>query len=270
MSVAAEDAVARGRSRRRRGGGRRLALIGAIAFGGSAVLSAPASLLRPALDAVGERLAYERIEGAIWRGRIRRVTIDGVALGDVDYSFNPAALALGRAAARVRIDGALAKAVGRIDFGLASRSVRLRSVRGDFNLAGVKRYRLLGAPFAGTVRFDIEEIAWRDGAGCLNAAGNLWTDALSEQTRRLGLGEAALQGPIACIGEDLRVSLRGANEMGSAFVNVDLRPDRTYALNATVEADRAELRQALELAGFRREAAGLVYNVYGPIKGIGS
>ncbi|MEO1014901.1 MAG: type II secretion system protein N [Pseudomonadota bacterium] len=260
-----------GPGKRRRGADTaRLLGLAAFAFGLSAVTSAPASLWRPALDAAGGRVTYERLDGTIWRGRAKRVVVDGTALGDIDFALNPAMLALGRASMRARVDGYAARATARIELNAIDRSARVREAAGVFNLASVRRYKLLGAPFSGSVKFRIDDLRWRDGKGCLTAAGEIWTDMLSAQTQGLGLGEAALHGPIACIGDDLRISLAGANAMGSAFVNIDVRPDRTYSLSATVDADRFELRQALELVGFRREAAGLVYDAYGPIKGLGS
>ncbi|MBI1392535.1 MAG: hypothetical protein GC152_07320 [Alphaproteobacteria bacterium] len=253
---------------RRSSSTRRQAFAGALAFGFGVILFAPASLLSP-IASSGDAFRFERIDGTLLRGVVRSASFDGVVLGDIDYSLRPLQLALGRISADVSVDGRAARGVARLTYGFVARDIAIKDLSGRFDLSSIRRYRLLGMPFEGSVEARVPEFSWRVGDGCGIASGALWTDALSPQLRRLTGADAPMNGRLACEGRDLSIVLAGANEHGEATVDIRLDPRRNYSLTANVRPRESDLARTLQLIGFREGEDGLIYDVYGPLKGIG-
>lgn len=248
---------------------RLLASIGALTFVANAALLAPASLLAPALAGAPAPIAYERLEGRIWRGKIIRLQISEHDLGDVEFAVSPLPLFLGRLQARIRADGGAGEGAGRVSYGLLDQSLKVSDAKFSFDLGSVRRYTIFGLPYQGDLTASVDSLVWTKN-GCREAEAEIWTDLLDASSRQLAGEGMELSGAAACDGARLALTLRGENSEGRAEVIVSLGPDMTYQLVASVEPRRAELQENLQRLGFEDNGASLVYDAMGAIKGLGS
>ena len=245
-----------------------LVIVGAIVFLITGVYAAPASLLAPVLSAAHD-VSYQRLEGRIWRGRIKGLVAADQRLGDVAFTIRALPLLLGNVETQLSLTGGVATGGGVVSVNVVSRSLELQDATADFNLNAIDRYTLFGLPYQGYARASVRRLVWNK-TGCASADGSFWTDALNAAATRVTGDGIELSGPARCEGDALMLLLDGVNAYGDATIEIAVSPDLTYALSAAVTPKRSEARRSLELLGFQPDGRNLVYDAVGPLKGLGS
>ena len=248
-------------------GGKFYWVVGGIAFLATVVATTPASVLKPLLNNAGDQFGYARVEGRIWDGVLRKVTIDGADLGDVSFKVKALALLRGQLSGSVQMNGS--DIYGTADISVsANKSIQVKQAALNANLTTLsRRYAFMGQPIEGAARLNIDRFVYTS-AGCRAASGDVWTDVLQGPARALN-GEAFdLSGPITCENGTLAVVLSGQGGEGAATMSIALNPDMSYVLRADASPQRNDVSQALQLIGFERGPAGLTYGATGVFKGV--
>lgn len=244
---------------------RSLSWIVVAGFVATLIMAAPASLLTPVVAAQG--LEFRALEGRLWRGQIRGLTVSDIYFGDASFRFAPLELLTGRFGYRVSAAGGAATGNGVVALGLGG--ARLSDVKARFDLSAIKRYSIFGLAYDGTVRTDVRSVVLTR-KGCAEANGEIWTDALDQPLRRLSGEGADLIGALGCDDDALSLAFDARNSKGEARITVRITPDFTYALNAAIKPTEDSIGRSLQLIGFEADDDALVYNAYGPLKGLGT
>lgn len=239
------------------------AVIAAAVFITTIIATAPASLFGSAI-AGDPRVAYQSIEGTLWRGVVRGASFAGKSMGDIEFVVHPSALLRGAAEIDVAAEGGVVRGRGRIarrfDGGVV---IEDATVTGD--IAAVGRYYLLGAPLGGAARAEIDRLTMTQ-AGCVEAEGVVWTNVLDSPARRFDREPTDLTGALACEGNALRVSLMGSTEDGALDFVARISPDLQYDVEARVSAAPPELAAAIKSFGFEENSGALVYQSIGELR----
>jgi hypothetical protein len=245
---------------------RSLTVILAIATAALIVATAPATIVGAALNKEG--VAVAAASGSVWRGELKGVSVQGVKIGDVAYAADPVAILTGRFAARAAIRNGAVNGAGRIAASLGGRVV-VTNAKFTFALDAARRYAILGAPLAGTLRVDASKITF-SGEGCLEGSAKLWTDALMGPAKRVGSKAFDLAGDGACKGRNFVVALAGRGGDGAVSVNLSVSPALTYVVNVEAEPARTEVAEALQILGFENANGVLTMAATGALRGVGS
>jgi len=149
--------------------GRRLVVVGLLAFVVSALAFAPASLVRSFVVAV-PGLTVSSLSGTVWRGRAALVH-RGVPLGDLAFAFRPIDLLRLRIGYSIALAGEHADVSGRAAIGLRNFEVVAEGTV-DFALAAadLARYEL---SIPGTLTLAPLQLDGRFGAPLPNARGEV-------------------------------------------------------------------------------------------------
>ena len=245
-----------------------LIALGAAAFFACLVAAAPASIVPALINLDHRQVAYSSVEGSVWDGEIRNLTVSGVAIGDVTYRFSPVSLL--SLAPRIDVavrDGAVrGKGVMRVGFGPR---VELADTAVDIDLAPFARRGIMGAPVEGMAQVSVSRLVLTR-AGCQEAEARLWTDVLDAPVRRFRGADFPMAGAARCSGDDLVAVLSGDNADGSVELELRVRPDLSYELAATARLEEEELASALKVFGFEDSNGALVYGSAGVLRGVGS
>ena len=247
-----------------------LVLIGVAAFVISLVAFAPAALIRPLIDPYAPLLTYERLDGSFWRGAVKRLSVDDLDFGDVTYSINPLSLLMGRASVHLAVNGSAATGQGRVSINPFKGEFDVRNADLDFELSSIKRYSLFGIPYQGNIRGSVGAFSWSPRQGCARAQGSIWTDALDGPMRQLGEDGIEFAGPFACNQEDVELRLAGSSSSGDVDITISVAPDLTYNLAVGVRSTKLDAADTLRAIGFEEKNGRLVYDAYGPLRGLGS
>ena len=241
--------------------------IGIIVFTAAVVANAPASLLQSAFKQAGDQFHYAGIEGTIWSGVIRNVSVSGADLGDIKFKTRPSALLQGAIRAQVSLNGEDVFGVSEIGAGLGG-GLQINDADLRLNLTRLsRRYAFMGAPIEGTATVQVEAFSINKN-GCGRANGKIWTDVLKGPAKVFN-GEAFdLSGPIECDEGIVKVMLAGKGGEGSATMTIAVQPDLSYVLTADATPSRQEIDQALQLIGFEKSESGLTYGATGVFKGV--
>ncbi|MEZ5893095.1 MAG: type II secretion system protein N [Parvularculaceae bacterium] len=233
------------------------------------VIAAPASLASLFIDFSGSRIAVSSIDGTIWNGVARGLSVNAAPLGDVSYRLSP--LSLLTLSPKVSFDARGGAVIGQ---GVASvrpgGGFTLSRVKADIALDAVAPKGLFGEPARGVARIDIARLDFSPARGCKSAEGTLWTNVLDAPSLRFGMPALPLSGTLACDGDDLRVALSGENP--SAGADISLRIDRTFAyeLAATVKLSKDDMASAFRMFGFEDANGALTYGSTGVLRSAGS
>ena len=245
-----------------------LIALGAVAFFACLVAAAPASIIPVLIGLDHRRVAYSGVEGSVWGGEIRNLTVSGVAMGNISYRLSPVSLLT--LAPRIEIaarDGAVrGKGVLRAGFGPR---VELADTAVDVDLAPFAQRGIMGAPVEGTAQVSVTRLVLTR-AGCREAEARLWTDVLDAPVRRFRGADFPMAGVARCSGDDLVAALAGDNADGSVELELRVRPDLSYELAATARLEEEELASALKVFGFEDSNGALVYGSAGVLRGVGS
>ncbi len=241
--------------------------VGAVIFLVTVIVSIPASAISLFASHSGA-LSYAGAEGTIWDGELHSASASGVPLGDVTFRLAPLSLLRFSPEVTLSANGAVR---GSGTFSVAGGGrVSVRDVKADINLAAVAVRGLLGEPARGEARLEIERLEFSPEDGCLQAAGSLWTNALDAPTKRYNLPALPLSGAIACVGDQLEVTLAGENVRMAADVRLHLNRTLAYEVTATARASEENIASALRVFGFEDDNGALTYGSVGILTGVGS
>ena len=229
----------------------------ALAFVAALILWFPLSAALALTGARDQGLDWSRAAGTIWNGSIQDAELQRRRLGDIEVSLRFWPLLTGR----VSLDAGLAApglfGSGVITLGPGDRlAVTGASLRADLARAEGIDPRLRGRP--GSFTLDLDRVVFNE-AGCVEAAGQAWTDALTHGDPRADWRGPPLTGPAACEGEDLVVRLDGDDGEGEYRVLARMGADRALTVTARVRSQERSLRAFLPLLGFQRDEDVYVY-----------
>ena len=233
------------------------------------IANAPASLLGIFAPSQSNGLQYKSLEGTIWKGKATSLVYNGQYYGDVEYTVSPVGIILGTLKGKARIGGGAATGRGNFSYNAFSETLNLRDVTAEYDLTALEDYSIFGLPYNGVVQSRIDRFEWNK-AGCKSARATIWTDILNEQAQ-IYIGEdMPLSGDVACVDQEILVSLTGANKQGTAFVQLSLNNEFRFSLSARVDSERVDVRDGLQLLGFERDGEQLKYDAVGELKGAGT
>ncbi len=243
-------------------------LLGALIFLATVVASIPASAVSIAANKRGGALSYAAARGTIWNGEFRSASAAGVPLGDVKFQLSPLSLLRFSPKATLSMNGAVS-GEGAIAVGPGAR-LALRNVKADIDLGAAAPRGLLGEPAAGRARLDIERLDLSRAKGCVQAAGDLWTDALDAPAKRYDLPSLPLSGGVACDDGKLVIALSGENARTAASIRLVLDRNLTYEATATARPSEESVASALRYYGFEDDNGAMTYGTVGVLTGAGS
>ncbi len=217
-----------------------LALLGVAALG-IAVLP-----LRWVTDRYVPGLEAERVEGSIWKGRIRGARYQGLAIGDVDAGLAPAPLLRGEAEIRF----------ARLGERLAGRVTLSRGTRRVSGVSGSVTVPAAGVPLV----LGLEDVTVEtDARGRCRAVSGTVTATVGPLPIIGDLPE--LRGQPVCDGEAFHAPL-GLPD-GASRLDMRLWPTGRWQARLLLGAIHPILGGLLETAGFTRTADGLVLELEG-------
>ena len=194
----------------------------------------------------GEGVTARKVEGIIWDGSIRDLSLGKLPVGDVNARLMFVPLFMGRA--EILLSRGSTQFVPGIN-GSVSRGIGGMSVN---NLSATLPVGSLFAPFpAENIQF--EGFSARFAAGrCMDAGGQVRL-TLSDTVPGLNLQNGMLGQP-RCDGAQLLLPLASQSAMERA--DIRLTADGAYTVTVTLDANRGDQAAVLNLAGFRPVAGG--------------
>jgi general secretion pathway protein N len=232
---------------------RTLLIVGGTVFGAVLIITLPASLVTSRLPAT---VALDSVSGSLFSGGAERLTVNGVALGAVDWSLNPASLARAALGYHVTLSGPAAHATGDVELQLLG-GVSIEHATLDLPLSvlsGASGQSAIGS--AGRISGEIRRARLAKG----------WPQYLDATLSLDGLRPAMVTIPIGSyqVRFDPQASARAAEagvhgtvkDLAAAPLAVDaqitLNPDQTYVLEGSIVAKPnapAEVQPALSMLG---------------------
>lgn len=219
----------------------RLGLCFALALVVALVVGFP---LRLALgSSAPEGFSAERVRGSVWAGVAEGAQVGGVSLGDLRLGLDPLGVVSGGLGLRFSSSGALA-AQGVARFGGGGWSVE--DLGGDAPIAALAT----GAPLEGSVIVDGVRVRFARGR-CLEARGDISTDALTRSGAALSWRGPELAGAFACAEDGSALAeMTGEDGRAAAAVTLKLFGDGRVSLETKILPKDDALAQVLPLAGF--------------------
>lgn len=194
----------------------------------------------------GDGVAARKVDGIIWDGSIRDLSLGKLPVGDVNARLLFWPLFVGRAEILIsRGNAPFAPGIS----GSVSRGIGGVSVK---NLSATLPVGSVFAPFpAENIQF--EGFFARFAAGrCMEAGGQVRL-TLSDTVPGLNLQNGMLGQP-RCDGARLLLPL--ASQSGMERADIRLSADGSYSVTVTLDANRGDQAAVLNLAGFRPVAGG--------------
>ena len=212
-----------------------------------ATLAVAAIIFMPLRTIVGgDGVTARKVDGIIWDGSIRDLSLGKLPVGDVNARLRFWPLFLGRA--EILLSRGNTQFVPGIN-GSVSRGIGGMSVN---NLSATLPIGSLFAPFpAENIQFDGFSARFASGR-CMDAGGQVRL-TLSDTVPGLNLQNGMLGQP-RCDGARLLLPLASQSAMERA--DIRLSADGTYTVTVTLDANRGDQAAVLNLAGFRPVAGG--------------
>ena len=239
-----------------------------VIFGAAVFLGIPARLVTSQIEKRVEAISIGQTKGTVWRGSLKRVVQNRILYGDIDYAIRPLSLLKGSLSYHVTMKNGIAEGEGNVGIGLGGR-ILASDVIGEADLSYIKHKYLLGRPFEGAARVDLEELSISQ-SGCRKAKGNLWTDALSAPVRMANGGALELAGEISCKDRVLMAAFSGENNQLALDVDALFEPELRYNVEIAATTGIPNIKNALLAAGFQPQNGALKYTTIGVLKGAGS
>lgn len=196
-----------------------------------------------------ERLGYDDVFGTVWNGRVYGLRLGGDRVRETAVSVSPLALLTGRVAVEWRVADSGLSGDGHAI--LARGQVQLENVSLTIPLGRLTEPGGTGLDPRAPVFVRIAQLGLTDGR-CEGATGSARSDALTALAAPYNIEAPALDGVLACNGDDLELVFSG----GSADMTVEgsarLRVEG-YDWQVSVGTVRPDLAEALALAGFEAE-----------------
>lgn len=226
--------------------------VGLAVFAATLALSAPASLATLFVDFERAGVTYDSVEGRVWKGAFRRLAVDGVVIGDVAFTVSPLSLARGGVEALVVAENGAVQGSGLVAIGIGG-EIRARNVSARIDLSAFRSVRALGQPLRGEATVDAMSLALSRAGRCIEAEGEVRTDAIAVIAGAYGMNGFGLAGPVACDAGDAVVAMKGGADEVAARLVVRLKPGWTVASAAALEGADPRLALALQSLGFTND-----------------
>lgn len=212
-----------------------------------ATLALAAIIFMPLRTIVGgDGVTARKVDGIIWDGSIRDLSLGKLPVGDVNARLRFWPLFLGRA--EILLSRGNTQFVPGIN-GSVSRGIGGMSVN---NLSATLPIGSLFAPFpAENIQFEGFSARFASGR-CMDAGGQVRL-TLSDTVPGLNLQNGMLGQP-RCDGARLLLPLASQSAMERA--DIRLSADGSYTVTVTLDANRGDQAAVLNLAGFRPVAGG--------------
>lgn len=212
-----------------------------------ATLALAAIIFMPLRTIVGgDGVIARKVDGIIWDGAIRDLSLGKLPVGDVNARLRFWPLFLGRA--EILLSRGNTQFVPGIN-GSVSRGIGGMSVN---NLSATLPIGSLFAPFpAENIQFEGFSARFASGR-CMDAGGQVRL-TLSDTVPGLNLQNGMLGQP-RCDGARLLLPLASQSAMERA--DIRLSSDGSYTVTVTLDANRGDQAAVLNLAGFRPVAGG--------------
>lgn len=233
----------------------RTKLLPAVVFGATfcAILvgRAPATLVTAAAGLDRSAIGYEGVEGTVWKGALRGVSVDGVRLGDVDFRASPLSLLRGVVEFEVASRNGALEGDGVFSVDVGGR-LRAHRVSAAISLDAFRSLRALGQPLQGRAHVAIQELSLSR-RGCVSASGRVKTDAAVSAAEAFGRKGFDMEGPISCRDGEALLRLEGQGDGLKAMTEIRIQPGFKIATVASLNGADAQMSMALEGLGFRNE-----------------
>lgn len=212
-----------------------------------ATLALAAIIFMPLRTIVGgDGVTARKVDGIIWDGSIRDLSLGKLPVGDVNARLRFWPLFLGRA--EILLSRGNTQFVPGIN-GSVSRGIGGMSVN---NLSATLPIGSIFAPFpAENIQFEGFSARFASGR-CMDAGGQVRL-TLSDTVPGLNLQNGMLGQP-RCDGARLLLPLASQSAMERA--DIRLSADGSYTVTVTLDANRGDQAAVLNLAGFRPVAGG--------------
>lgn len=172
-----------------------LALLGTGTFAAFFIATAPAKLLTGPVSE-STPVQFEQVSGTVWRGRAQRVTLQGVAVGPVEWKVDPWRLLGGRLAVVTEIasDNAVADLEGVTEAALSPGGT-LTVERADLRAGAEWAFALAALPIAptGSLHLEIEHLELDAGSLPRVGARLRWLEAGVTYPQPYDLGTYTLE-----------------------------------------------------------------------------
>lgn len=215
------------------------------------VALAPMSLLTERL-ARTEAFGAAGVSGAVWRGRLKDVTLAGAPIGTWRGGLNPLALVTGQVRMSLRHDKAGSDQRATLLLSGRDKGVERLSLRTSADLAP------LGLPLTGDVALRDVSAVFRNGR-CARAGGDM-------RLRLIGDGPlrgAVLSGVAVCRADTWTTTLSGRAAGADLTLSGRMQGDGRYQLEMSAATTDPDLIQGLVASGFVRDATGVRRSVDG-------
>jgi general secretion pathway protein N len=196
-----------------------------------------------------QNVSWRNASGTIWRGEIEGLVYDIYPVGTVQHRLRLLPLLTGRADADIVVSGGALRGQGRVQVGAGA--IQLSNSRFDVNVGAYGLKDPTDSLIRGNLLVTAERLHFTR-KGCIEAAGEIESDALVYSAKIYGAEGFVLKGPAACDGDKLRVVMEGRSARDAAVVNTVLQPNLDYTAEITVNSTNIELGAALSLYGFQK------------------
>jgi hypothetical protein len=212
--------------------GWRSGLLGAVAYLLFLLMVAPAAKVWPLFQSQLKNIHIAGVEGSLWSGKAAQVDVSPLQFKDVNWSFRPFGLFVGRAVfdvhAQLQAQRIKAKAGSTLLGSPYLSDVKGRISANDlFYWLGLKQVQL-----GGQLDFDIDDVAWSESGLPAMAGTASWSPAQLVSPVKLLLGKAELETQI----EDAVTRGQLKTTGGALLVqaDVELKDDGAYRLDADI------------------------------------
>ncbi len=223
--------------------------IALVTFCATVLVSAPATLLIPAIKRTAPDLAYTNIDGTIWNTTIKHLTVKGTAIGDVDLKLNFTALLKGSLDYAIAFDDEAIRgtlSVKRHLFG----KIEVYSNSLEIGQSVISRLALLGVRLDGTMTFSNAQIVLNKDS-CIYSDGTVETNLLRAPAKHFGVTSPDLAGNVVCNGGKLGIVLSGTEpSLGRVSLDLFSLPPNHLSLKARLSPKDAAFVQVLKISGF--------------------
>ncbi len=234
----------------------RLVLFG-LAFVVALAWMLPLSFVMKRSGAAAHGLAWERVEGTLWTGRLTGLAYGAQPVGEARLSLQPMALFSG--VLRYDVDWTGLPGRGRARVSIGRGHVEAEQVVVDLVLANLPGLAREVRESGGTASLVASRVRFEDGS-CVMAQGEARTSALQTVGARYGRALPELSGPIRCEGGMLVLPLEGESDEGERIdLMVRVGLVEASSVKASVRGASEAVEMQLALMGFVFEDGAYIY-----------
>ncbi|MEM1409238.1 MAG: type II secretion system protein N [Pseudomonadota bacterium] len=197
-----------------------------------------------------------RVSGTVWKGAIDGLSVNGQTLGDAKFRVRPWSLLSGRPSAHIDFQGRGLQGAGDISFN--GDLITLTDASGTADLVRFGFVDAFGQPLRGSVKTEVEALAFSLRQGCRRADLSVATDAVSRSLGAYAAEGFPLEGQGRCEGDALLLPLAGQGPDAAIEAELRLNKDGSYVTKLAVTPEARELGIFLAGMGFEERGGAFV------------